>query len=297
MEEKILFNEFLENRKLADRTIKEYLYYYNNLNLFKELNQQTVNSFINRFNNTMARAFLKIYFSFLKINGELNEEERRIILDLEIPKVTGHHKRKIPDVLSQNQIEQIELEMKSEGEKLMLLLSFYCGLRKSDVCNIKPIDFNWGEWFNNQDDNGVLVVIGKGDKKANLIVPTFLMRRISDIIYSNEKHYTDYPEKKMFYSPNIWSKKLHNASMKGLGFHVKVHTLRHSFGTFCMEQGLDINSIKELMRHENISTTEIYLHINRKKLGEKMKNIFKQVEQEKELEENLNEIQAESEEL
>ena len=185
---------------------------------------------------------------------------------IESPKIG----RKLPDTLSiddiDNLIATIDLS-KPEGERnrAMLETLYSCGLRVSELTNLKISDLFFEEGF--------IKVTGKGDKQR--FVPIGLNTQKFINIYRNEvrSHILIVPEFKDTLFLNRRGKQLTRAMIFtiikqlaekiGLNKTISPHTFRHSFATHLLENGADLRSIQLMLGHESITTTEIYMHVDR----------------------------------
>ena len=155
----------------------------------------------------------------------------------------------------------------SYRNKAMLELMYATGLRVSELVNLK---------LNNIDfDNDLLKTMGKGSKERIIPIGDYAMHYLK--LYVNEyrsqllkKEYTDHLflnnlgkniSRQSFF---IIIKNL--AIKKNIKTNFSPHTLRHSFATHLLDRGADIVSIKELLGHSSLATTQIYTHISNKKL-------------------------------
>lgn len=185
---------------------------------------------------------------------------------LEAPKT----KRKLPDVLTFEEIESVMAELDQstpEGgrNKAMLETMYSCGLRVSEVVNLKISCLYL--------DVGFIRVIGKGDKerlvpigsdaskyiriyKENIRVHQPLQPGFEDILFLN-KHGRTLSRVMIFYIIRDLAKKA------GITKHISPHTFRHSFATHLVEGGADLRAVQEMLGHESITTTEIYTHLDR----------------------------------
>lgn len=291
------FVEWLKNKNLKERTIENYIYYFNKFT-FDSFNQESISKFLSlkQHRNTIARAFLVNFQKFLMVNYKelgLDQETRLDISEVELPKITGRAKARLIKPLTKDQILLIEKHLTDEKEKLQLLISYFCGLRLGEMIKIRVIDFNWNEWKTDHKQMGECRVYGKGDKEGLALVPADIMIRISRYIRSK-----NFPSADSFIflnkgvrlnSLNIknrtsgWSKKLKRAGIDAkitqLDLDGKIiketsvhpHRLRHSWGYYLRNQkGMDIRDIKEILRHSNIQNTQIYTYTDKKHLKEQL---------------------------
>jgi len=253
------FIEFLYRKGLSNETMQKYAYY---LTKFEgPLTQENVNLFLNHFNNSGSRAFLKNLFEMLDITN------------IKIPKQTGTKKVRLPKEITIEEVNKIINLEPSRRNKIMFAICFQGGLRVSELINIKPLDFNWGKWKEDKSV-GELKIIGKGNKERIVYLSPKLMEFIYD--YVNDIAYKIKETDKIF---NIGRHRfwviLDIASRRALGKHINPHTIRSSCATYLFnEKQWDILELKEYLGHSNISTTEIYTHLNKKKLKEKFEKSF-----------------------
>lgn len=275
------FENWLLGNGLKDRSIEEYLYYYDKFGSpVKELTQGYVDSFVSRWNfNSVCKAFVKNYFKFLiryedeillDLGKELGTTFINQLRKINIQSRTGRKERKLPKVLSEDEIILLEKGFKTERNKLMMLLTFYCGLRLTELISITPFDFNWETWIKNREFPGELIVRGKGSKERKVFVPRWLMERLGTWI-ENTAIYIDNDSSNPLFriKGNRWGKLLSQAAKLQLKRRVNPHLLRHSYATYLIENGHPIEEVKELLGHSSIATTQIYVHINFPKLREK----------------------------
>lgn len=268
------WNNWLEIKGLAKRSIAEYNAYF--LKYDGDLTQEALNRFIKQNNNSVARAFVNNWLMFIKMGGSFSEEVKEITRKLEVPKVTGRKKSRIPDVLEEDQIYLICEKFKNEREQLMVLLSFYGGLRVSELVGdyaIKPYSFNWNTWIRDPSKNGGLKIIGKGNKQRNVFVPQKVMARIYQWIKKEISTKQTREDKLFKIGERRWKTLLSEASTKAIGRHINPHLLRHSCGTWLRKNGWGLDEIQKYLGHENIATTTIYAHIDQEDIKEKFNQL------------------------
>jgi integrase/recombinase XerD len=265
---------WLKAKGLSARTIQNYNEYFNKFNLMF-LSQDYLNEFVQQHNNPVARAMLKHVFHYLRTN-DFPIEIKELAKQIEIPIISGRKKRKLPNVLSENQVLFVANAMTNERNKIMVLITFYCGLRMNELLTIKPYSFKWTKWLEKTTNDGILNVIGKGNKQRQVIVPSLLMGRVYEFI---QKEFVPNGYQKDDYlfviQQRRWNFLLRNAGERALGRKVNPHLLRHSCGTWLRDCGWDLKSIAEFLGHESISTTQIYTHVSQEELISKYKKIQK----------------------
>ncbi len=289
------FEEWLSNKNLKERTIENYIYYYNKFT-FDIFNQETVSRFLadktNR--NSIARSFLVNFRKYLMVNYKelgFSKDSRLIISEVELPKLTGRIKERLIKPIPHEHIALLEHALDTEQQKLQLLISYYCALRLGELLKITFLSFNWEEWKKDTSKMGECRVFGKGDKEGIALVPAVLMKRVG--IYVKGKGLTSL-DSKIFVRGNAnislknksrtWQMKLRSAGIKSgitkLDSNKKPiketvvhpHRLRHSYASYLLNvRGLNLKEVQEVLRHASLQSTQIYTHINKEHLKEKLK--------------------------
>ncbi|MFD2914395.1 site-specific tyrosine recombinase/integron integrase [Psychroserpens luteus] len=192
---------------------------------------------------------------------------------IESPKIG----RKLPDTLSiddiDNLINAIDLSKEYNGVKIgernrtILETLYSCGLRVSELTNLKISDLFF--------DEGFIKVTGKGDKQRFVPIGTNTQKYI--LIWKDIRtHINVHPEHKDTLFLNNRGKQLTRAMIftiikdlaKAINLNkiISPHTFRHSFATHLLENGADLRAIQLMLGHESITTTEIYMHVDRSHL-------------------------------
>jgi integrase/recombinase XerD len=181
--------------------------------------------------------------------------------------------RKLPDTLSENDINNLISAIdlthpQGQRNKAILEVLYSCGLRVSELTNLKLSDLFF--------DEGFLKITGKGDKQR--FVPILEDTQKYILIYKNQirNHLTINPDHQDILFLNRRGKQLTRAMIftiiKDLAKKIKLdktispHTFRHSFATHLLENGADLRAIQLMLGHESITTTEIYTHLDRSHL-------------------------------
>ena len=196
--------------------------------------------------------------------------------DVNIAKLISNPKKekKLPTVLSIEEVEQLLSVLNEDNpleirNKAMIELTYSSGLRVSELVNLKISDLHM--------QMGIIDVFGKGSKERVVPInqntlellkryltnsrPTFENIRSKDFLFINRRG--EQLTRQSFFL--IIKEK---AKLAGIAKEISPHKLRHSFASHLLERGLDLRLIQELLGHEDISTTEIYTHINNIKLKE-----------------------------
>jgi len=166
--------------------------------------------------------------------------------------------KKIPEVLTKEEIQSLLNALDNLKSKLMISMIYACGFRVSELLNLKIKDLNF------QEKSG-FVRSGKGRKDRFFNLPDFLVKDLQKQIAQQQKASEEF----LFTGPNgklsdrNIQKIVRKAAAKaGIQKSVHVHTLRHSYATHLLENGVDIRLIQALLGHASISTTEIYTHLS-----------------------------------
>jgi integrase/recombinase XerD len=209
---------------------------------------------------------LRSFFNYLVFEDYRKTNPLDII---ESPKIG----RKLPDTLSEQEIDTlinaIDLS-KPEGERnrAMLEALYSCGLRVSELVNLKLSDLFF--------DEGFIKVTGKGDKQRFVPIVKATQKYIN--IYKNEvrSHVSVQPGFEDTLFLNRRGKQLTRAMIFtiikqlavkiGLKKNISPHTFRHSFATHLLQNDADLRSIQLMLGHESITTTEIYVHVDKSHL-------------------------------
>jgi integrase/recombinase XerD len=274
-------------RGLSKNTIENYGFDIERLCLFLETNQievsplkiteeiiqqfiYAVSKEVNPRSQARIISGLKSFFNYLVFEDYRNDNPLELI---ESPK-TG---RKLPDTLSVQDIDALIAAIdlsKNEGERnrAMLETLYGCGLRVSELVSLKISDLFFEEGF--------IKITGKGNKERFVPIGSFTQKYIQ--IYQNSIR-SSLTIKKGF-EDTLFLNRRGNQLTRAMIFtiikelavkinlnkNISPHTLRHSFATHLLENGADLRSIQLMLGHESITTTEIYVHLDRRFLKEVM---------------------------
>ena len=247
----------LEIRNFSRKTIKSYVFVIDKFlryskNKGKELNEEGVKDYIQelikiRNPSTVSQSVSIISFFFEKI----------LELKINIP----HPKRNnyIPKVLSVDEVRRLIEVISNIKHKLIVKLLYGCGLRVGEVICLRKEDFNFNEGL-------LFIKRGKGRKDRYVKIPDSLKQELID--YS--KIFKGIDSDLFFVSTRggkltteTIQKIVKNSSKKaGLSKSISPHTLRHSFATHLLENGVDLRIIQKLLGHSDIKTTQIYLRVS-----------------------------------
>lgn len=185
-------------------------------------------------------------------------------LTLEQPKIP----RKLPKVMTIADIENIFKEDLNKTQRLIVELLYGCGLRVSELVNLKT---------NNLDlSASYLKCSGKGSKERLVPIGNKAKEALKDYFEYREflvkKYYLDTKKLLISDSGRFLNRQdvynfIHEQGKK-IHKNISPHTLRHSFATHLLENGADLRIVQELLGHSDVSTTQLYTHISKKRLKE-----------------------------
>ena len=278
------FQSYLKiERGLSKNTIANYSFDLERLCVFlnenaisvppEKINEETIQQFIyavskevNARSQARIISGLKSFFSYLIFEDYRTDNPMELI---EAPRLG----RKLPDTLSIDDIDKLiaAIDLSTpEGERNRAILEtlYGCGLRVSEITSLKISDLFF--------DEGFIKITGKGNKQRFVPIANATQKYIE--LYRNTiRNHLDISkgfEDTLFL--NRRGKQLTRAMIftiiKTLAIKINLqknispHTLRHSFATHLLENGADLRSIQMMLGHESITTTEIYVHLDRKHL-------------------------------
>lgn len=213
---------------------------------------------------------VRSFYRFLTLEEEIPSDPTEL---LESPKIGKH----LPEVLSMEEIDAIESVIdlsKDEGvrDRAIVEVLYSCGLRVSELCELKFSDLFLNE--------GYIHVHGKGNKDRLVPISHTAVRELerwfetrkSIAIKTGEEDY-------VFVSPargkhlsriTVFYNIKQYAQAAGIRKNLSPHTFRHSFATHLLQGGANLRAIQAMLGHESISTTEIYMHVDRQHLREEI---------------------------
>lgn len=213
---------------------------------------------------------VKSALRFCKLEGIIENNPSRLLAS---PRIGQH----LPEVLSVEEIDAmidaIDLETPTGRRNRAIIETLYgCGLRVSELCNleISRIDFS----------NRFLVVHGKGNKERIVPMSEPAIEEIQLYIHDERSRLRIKPGEDDIVFLNVRGHRLTRqmififlrdlAEAAGVAKTISPHTLRHSFATHLLEGGANLRAIQQMLGHESIATTEIYLHLDNARLREEI---------------------------
>lgn len=279
------FKSYLQlERGMSQNTVVAYLYDVGLL--FSFLNEESQSSlltevtsadlkdfigFINKLDlgpYTQSRVIsgIKAFFRYLILEKIITHDPSEM---LESPKLG----RKLPDVLTADEVEKIINSVdlsKDEGERNKAIFEtlYGCGLRVSEVINLKISDLHFKE--------GIILVTGKGNKQrlvpvgkaAEKQITTYMTQVRPSIQVSKQDTDTLFLNRrgKKLTRQMIFYIVKDQIETVGINKNISPHSFRHSYATHLVQNGADLRAVQELLGHVSITTTEIYTHLNREDL-------------------------------
>lgn len=242
--------------KINNETLKQFIYH-----ISKAVNPRSQARIISGLRN---------FFDYLVFENYRKDNPMDLI---ETPKIG----RKLPETLSLGDIDclisNIDLSYQFNGVNLgernraIIETLYSCGLRVSELIELKISDLFF--------DEGFIKVIGKGNKERFVPISTSTQGYINIWKSIRQQILVDIGSKDVLFL-NYKGKKLTRAMVftiikrlvekSGLKKNISPHTFRHSFATHLLENGADLRAIQMMLGHESITTTEIYMHVDRSHL-------------------------------
>lgn len=260
------FSRWLQSRRYSDNTVKSYTDALKSFLLFhheKRVGDLTNDDLI-AYNNDYI---LKNEFSASYQNQVVNAVKLffRTVENKRMDEVLIHRpkrEKKLPNVLSKEEVKLILNAHSNIKHKAMLSLIYSCGLRCSELLALKPVHI---------DSKRNILIIKQAKGKKDRIVP--LSDKILALLREYYKAYK--PKAYLFegqnagqaYDDRSLQQVLKQAIQKvGITKAVTLHWLRHSYATHLLENGTDLRYIQELLGHNSSKTTEIYTHVSTKSI-------------------------------
>lgn len=212
-------------------------------------------------------ASIRSFFNFLLVEGYI---EKNPAIELETPRI----EKKLPRVLTTDEVEKL-LSQPNPGEhnglrdRAMLELLYASGIRVSELVTLNITDFD--------PKVGFLRCRGKGMKERIVPIGSVAINYVNEYLHkSRSKLLAKNGEPSLFVNHHgrqmtrqgfwkILKKYVRKSNIQG---EVTPHTLRHSFATHLIENGADLRSVQEMLGHSDISTTQIYTQITKRKIRE-----------------------------
>ncbi len=210
---------------------------------------------------------IRTFFRFLVSEGILMENPARL---LEVPKIS----KTLPGILNEHEIELLLNQPPISTpiglrDKAMIELLYATGVRVSELVHLRinDMDFN----------NGYIKVMGKGSKERFIPVGEKALNIIKEYIKEARQKFDKKKGSPYLFLNNrgepftrqgFWKMLKSYAKKAGIKKRITPHIIRHSFATHLLKNGADLRSVQMMLGHSDISTTQIYTHIDRSYLKE-----------------------------
>lgn len=247
----------LRIRNYSSKTVKSYLYGLEKYFAFKKdnfefLDVENIKDFLldcerKNISPQTRNLFLNaIKFYYRNVVGVNRKIEIR----------SARKSSKLPIVLSREEIEQITQGLKNIKHRLLLALAYGAGLRVSEVIDLKVKDVDLPELV-------VHVKQAKGNKDRITVFPERLLIEIKNLIANKSgDNFVFESERGGGLTTRTAQKVFENALKRaGIKKEATFHSLRHSFATHLLENGIDVRYVQELLGHQNIRTTQRYTQV------------------------------------
>lgn len=260
------FRSYLRSKRYSESTIKTYsesivifLRYFAEKDI-EEIDNEDLITFNNNYilKNNLSSSYqnqvvngVKLFFKAIngfKMDVDLIHRPRR--------------QKLLPNVLSKEEVKKIITTPINLKHRLMLSLIYACGLRRSELLNLKPQDIL-------SDRNVIHIRQSKGKKdrivplSASLLEPLreyYRLYKPINWLFEGQVKGEQYSAKSL---QNVLKQSLERT---GIRKPVTLHWLRHSYATHLLENGTDVRYIQELLGHKSSKTTEIYTHVSTKSI-------------------------------
>jgi len=246
-------------RGFSPQTIKMYLFYNDKLLDYtkkepEDITEDDIKDFLGYklSDDSVSNATIALIKAALKFF--YTEILKRNISQIKTPK----RSQKLPVVLSQIEIKNLIDKTENLKHRLIIELLYSTGLRLTECINLKYSDLDLNDGIG-------WVRLGKGSKDRIFIISEIFKKDLLDYKEKNSSDGRGYiflvNGKKMTYRGIQHAIKI-SAERAGIDKPVHVHTLRHSFATHLLENGVDIRKIQKLLGHSNLQTTQIYTQVS-----------------------------------
>ena len=255
--------------------INDFLSWLNKRNIqdYKEISELVVNEYVAYlFNKALKSSTVNRKISSLK-SFYLFLIKKKIISSSPLSEIiTPKKEHYLPSSMSEDEVERllrspnIELDLENR-DKAMIEMLYATGMRISELINLKITDIDL--------ERSVLKVLGKGSKERLIPFGEKALDSLNSYLAKRKKSLA----KEVFISnrgkkmtrTGFWQRIKIYLSREGLKDSISPHTLRHAFATHLLNRGADLRSVQLLLGHSDLSTTQIYTHIAKQRLGEVLK--------------------------
>lgn len=246
-----LFEKELLRRGLGDKTIQKYMRELKHMPAGVQITEAMLYEYLDHHPGSVARAFIKIFAEFSKIKGFV------------LPRRTGRKATRLVNIMTEEEYAKLRVHLYHRNQKfgLMFDLSYWCGLRREEVCSVQ---FDWFIFEGYAEGKSCrLKIIGKGNKQRLVIVPGWLMSAI--LKYATMRAERDsMGEREPLFACGVsyWWRVFTLMSERHLGKHYKPHELRHTRTVLWRRAGVPIDKVSKRLGHTSIATTQRYWNMD-----------------------------------
>lgn len=245
------FEKELIRKGLSEKTIQKYMREFKHIPKDVAPTEQILYEYLDMHPGSVARAFAKIYAEMHKLR------------DFILPRRTGRKQQRLVNIMTQEEYDKLRVQMYKRNVKfgIMLDLSYWCGLRREEVCSITIRWFVFEGW--EQGKPCRLKVIGKGNKQRLVIVPAWLMPTILQYMHFRADNDAIGEDDHLFgCGVNYWWRVFTIMSERVLNKHYKPHELRHTRTVEWRRSGVSIDKVAKRLGHSSIATTQRYWNMD-----------------------------------
>jgi len=250
-------NSTIENYKSQ---IDYFLYYFKG-KAIEELTESEIKEYLIEKieKGSISYSAQNIIINAIKLYYEISFQ--RSINNDEMPR--PRKMRKLPVVLSKEEIERVLSSVENQKHRLLLSLYYACGLRASEALHLEKRDIDF-------ERNIIYIKQGKGKKDRIVPLPKNLTEQLKVFVKRNNRSNLIFEGQGNNYYSTRSAQEILKKALKRSGTkkQATLHTLRHSYATHLMEAGTDIRIIQELLGHSSSKTTEIYTHVSKKLIND-----------------------------
>ena len=280
----LLLDQFINHlrveRGLSDNTIQAYsldlvkfLQYLNKKGISPiGITRYQLIRYIDSLQDTISRrsisrklSSIKMFFRFLISDGKIEDNPARLLETMKLP-------LRLPEILSREEVDllismpDVKTDL-GQRDKAMLELLYATGLRVSELTGLKLSNINI--------QAGFVRTVGKGSKERIIPIGTMAIDALKMYISDGRLRLLKKRNSSRLFVNNrgnpisrqgFWKILKNYGTIAGIHKKISPHKLRHSFATHLLEGGADLRSVQVMLRHSDISTTQIYTHVNRERL-------------------------------
>lgn len=252
----------LRIRNYSSKTIKSYLYGLKEYFLFKKTDfvsgdmEDIKNFLLQSQEKGISAQSRNLYLNAVKFYY------RNVVKSANRIEIHSAKKNKsLPIVLSKNELEKIFTSTENTKHRLLLALAYGAGLRVSEVIALKVRDIDLQELI-------IHIKQAKGNKDRISVFPERIFYDMQNLITGKSNDDFVFSSERGGKLTTRTAQKVFENSLRkaGIGKRATFHSLRHSFATHLLENGVDVRYVQELLGHQNIRTTQIYTHVTNPQL-------------------------------